>query len=278
MTIMVTGANGRLAQELIPRLEKYDEVCALTKEELDVTNKGHIEEILKRWNPHCIFHCAAYTDVDACEQEYEKAFEINSFGTLNIAKAAQNCLADLVYISTDYVFDGMKQSPYLEEDKPNPINIYGESKRLGERFVQLIHPKSYIIRTSWLYGSSSPIFVNRMIENAKKKKEIQVSNSEFSTPTSMKDFVEALVTVSKHSYGTYHLVNEGSCSLYELAKQIYQEAGADPALVSPVSSGKEERQAKRPGYSALGKSKDFSMRSWQEALHEYVQAVLYKST
>lgn len=278
MTIMVTGANGRLAKELVPRLEKYDEVCAFTKAELDVTNKGHVEEILEKWNPHCIFHCAAYTDADACEREYEKAFEINSFGTLNIAKAAQKCLADLVYISTECVFDGMKESPYLVEDKPNPVNIYGESKRLGERFVQLIHPKSYIIRTSWLYGNSSATFVNKIIENAKKKEEIQVSNSEFSSPTSMKDFVEAVAMVSKHSYGTYHLVNEGSCSLYDLAKQIYQEAGVNPALVSPVSTERDDCEAKIPGYSALGKSKNFGMRPWQEALHEYVQTVLYESS
>ncbi|HWO98463.1 MAG TPA: dTDP-4-dehydrorhamnose reductase [Bacillus sp. (in: firmicutes)] len=277
MTIMVTGANGRLAKELVPRLKEYDEVCALTRAELDVTNKGHVEEMLKKWNPHCIFHCAAYTDVEACEQEYEKAFEINSFGTLNIAKAAQKCLADLVYISTNSILDGIKASPYLEGDKPNRVNIYTESKRLGERFVQLIHPKSYIIRTSWLYGSSYPTVVNAIIEKAKKKEAIQVSNSEFGSPTSIKDFVEALTLIPKQSYGIYHLSNEGSCSLYGLAKQIYQEAGVDPALVSPISSGQNKCLEEKPDCSALGKGIDFHMRSWQEALKEYVQAVLYKS-
>jgi dTDP-4-dehydrorhamnose reductase len=274
MSVMITGASGRLGKELVPRLQECYEVHALTKEEMDVTNKEKVNHLLHELKPACIFHCAAYTDIDACEDEYEKAFEINSFGTLNIAKAAKEAFANLVYISTGHVFDGMKASPYLEKDKPNPINVYGESKRLGERFVQLVHPESYVIRTSWLYGKSSHNFINMILEKAKQEEEIQVINNQFGSPTNIQDLIEALTTITKYPYGIYHISNEGCCSWFELAQYIYKEAGADQNLVIPVSSKQDQYPARRPAYSALGRSTNFQMRSWKEALSEYIHEVL----
>ncbi|MFC3884428.1 dTDP-4-dehydrorhamnose reductase [Bacillus songklensis] len=274
MSVMVTGASGRLGKELVSRLRECYEVYALTKKELDVTNKENVHNLLHKLKPACIFHCAAYTDVDVCEDEYERAFEINSFGTLNIAKAAKEAFADLVYISTGHVFDGMKKSPYLEKDKPNPINVYGESKRLGERFVLLVHPESYVIRTSWLYGKSSHNFVNMVLEKAKQEEEIRVINDQFGSPTNIQDLAETLTTVTKYPYGIYHISNEGCCSWFELAQYIYKKAGVDQSLVVPVPSEPGKLPARRPAYSALGGNADFQMRSWKEALNEYIHEAL----
>jgi dTDP-4-dehydrorhamnose reductase len=269
--VLITGSSGQLGRELMKALAD-EELITPTHEKIDIRDASIIGKIVKL-EPRIIIHAAGYTDVDECEINKDLAWETNSNGTKHMAKAAAELQATLLYISTDYVFDGTKKEPYLESDRPNPLNIYGKSKLSGENFVQKICPKFFIIRTSWLYSNSGKNFVNTILELAKVKKEIKVVNDQIGSPTYANDLANAIKRfMSIGSYGIYHASGEGECSWYDFALEIIKIAGYD-AKVIPICTSDIARPANRPHYSALRNSKladlSITMRPWKDALLEF---------
>lgn len=276
MKIMITGANGQLGQEFIRQVGKKHTIYPYSRQELDITSKHMVYQLVKKVNPDIILHCAAFTKVDQCEDEIVKAFEVNSVGTFNVAKVAREISADLVYFSSDYVFDGKKQTPYTEEDNPNPLSIYGKTKFLGEEFVKAIHPKSYIVRTSWVYGQNGNNFVNTMLSFAEQGKTVKVVNDQVGSPTSTYDLAEKVLQLLGKPYGIYHIANQGKCSWYEFAREIFKVTGYDPDKVIPISSIEYGASAIRPSFSVLGQEALDRQglektKNWKAALSEFLR-------
>lgn len=274
----IIGANGQLGSDLVEVFK--EEAIPLTHQDLDVTDTESME-ILKKAKPDAVINTAAYVRVDDAEFEVEKAFQVNAVGALNVAKACNELNAINVYISTDYVFDGAKGKPYEEGDSPNPINVYGLSKYAGEIFTRNYSRRYYIIRVASLYGKAGARgkggnFVNFMIEKAKKGEEIKVVDDMFMSPTYTKDVAEMLriFLKTKPEFGVYHMVNEGYCSWYGFAKEIFKILGWD-VEVKPIKSNELKRPAKRPSFSALRNEKleklGLKMRNWREALKDYLR-------
>ncbi|USK72898.1 dTDP-4-dehydrorhamnose reductase [Peribacillus frigoritolerans] len=275
LDIVITGANGQLGRELERRLGQYHTVVSLSKNDLDISEKEEVYKKITQLEPQIIIHAAAFTAVDQCETERKKAFEVNSLGTGYVSLAANMVGACVFYISSDYVFDGNKQSPYLEEDVPNPQSIYGMSKWIGEQLV-LSTNNGTVIRTSWLYGHEGNNFVKTMIELAKKNKEIRVVNDQVGSPTYVNDLAETISQLFDKKNGIYHVSNAGSCSWYIFAKAIFEEAGFDPNLVKIITTEEFGALAPRPHFSvlenkALLREKVQIPRPWNEALKEFIR-------
>jgi len=251
----------------------------------DITNGNEVLSVLSKIRPDIVIHTAAWTDVDGCELDKNKAYEINSEGTENVAIACEENGAMLVYLSTDFVFDGKKRRAYKETDKARPINIYGDSKFLGEETIRRIWPKHFILRTSWLYGRNGKNFVDTIIEKAAGEKELKIVDDQVGSPTYTKDLAKAIHELLNKiftgyglrvtGYGIYHISNSGSTSWYEYAKAILKLAGSDTKVI-PISSKELDRPAKRPAMSVLDNSKfekftGYAMRNWKEALKEYIK-------
>ncbi|USK35011.1 dTDP-4-dehydrorhamnose reductase [Bacillus sp. F19] len=274
MNIMITGASGQLGKELCRQLSQTNTVTGLSRNQMDMTKKDEVFNHIQQLKPELIIHSAAFTAVDQCEADRKKAFNINWRGTSYVTEAAGEVNAKLIYISSDYVFDGKKKAPYTEKDHPYPLSIYGLSKLYGEQCV-LTYKKGTIIRTSWLFGHEGKNFVKTILHLAKQKKNWKVVNDQIGSPTYVKDLTEILIKLIDKKTGIYHVANSGSCSWYEFAKTILKEGGS-PEMVTPVSSEYYGAKAKRPAYSvlahdALTREKLGPMRSWEEALKEYFQ-------
>ncbi|ADT85063.1 dTDP-4-dehydrorhamnose reductase [Thermococcus barophilus] len=278
MRVAVIGANGQLGTDLVEVFG--EEAIPLTHKDLDVTDFGSLK-ILKELKPDVIINTAAYVRVDDAELYPEKAFQVNAIGALNVAKIANEIDAVNVYISTDYVFDGTKGKPYIEEDVPNPINVYGLSKYAGEIFTKNYSGRYYIIRVASLYGKAGASgkggnFVEFMIQKAKKGENIRVVKDMFMSPTYTKDVARTLKKFLelKPEFGVYHMVNEGYCSWYEFTRAIFEILGWEVG-VKPIKSSELKRLAKRPQLSALRNEKleklGLKMRHWREALGEYLK-------
>lgn len=251
----------------------------------DITDKKRAIEVISKVVPDIVIHTAAWTDVDGCELDKKKACLVNSEGTKNVALACAKFKAVLIYISTDFVFDGRKESPYKEGDRPKPLSVYGTSKLRGERFVKKYLKRYFIVRTSWLYGKRGMNFVDTILSKAKSEKTIRVVDDQIGSPTYTKDLSGALHILLKKLftnyelrstvYGIYHISNSGSVTWYEYAKQILRSAGCGTRVV-PVSSRELARPARRPAMSVMDNSKFTSltgcrMRSWKDALKEYLK-------
>ena len=272
MKILVTGANGMLGQDLCPALEDAGyTVIGASREILDITDKDNVKQVISDVLPNIIIHCAAYTNVEKAESEQNKAMLTNAEGTKYIAEACAEWDIPLVYISTDYVFDGSKTTPYKVTDKPNPINFYGMSKLRGEEFVKQYCSKYHIIRTSWLYGHHGNNFVETMLA-LKDKDEIRVVDDQIGSPTWTMDLSEAIVKIIKMPYGIYHASGEGETSWYGFAREIL---GADSNLI-PCRSEAYKTEAKRPAYSVLENS--FPCRNWKAALKDYMALRIEEET
>ncbi|SNX74835.1 dTDP-4-dehydrorhamnose reductase [Bacillus oleivorans] len=272
---MVTGANGQLGREVISQFCKNYDVIGFGKEELNITNEDEVRIVINKVNPNVIIHTAAYTSVDGCETNIRLAYEVNTIGAANVAQAAGDHAARMFYISTDYVFNGEKELPYLEYDMTDPLSIYGISKLAGENVVRRLLPNSTIIRTSWLYGHGGKNFVNTMLQFAKDNKKVTVVDDQIGSPTYTADLVKVLLELIDKPGGIYHVSNTGSCSWFQFAKTIYKEAGSDPELVSPCTTAEYGSQAKRPKYSVLAQSELERVnivppRKWEEALKAYL--------
>ncbi len=279
MRVLITGANGQLGQELVKNLTNNHLVFATTRKDLDITDQMTVDKIILDIKPEMIIHTAAYTAVDQAEIDKNTAFEVNILGAFHVARAARRVGAKMVYISTDYVFDGHKLTPYKETDEPKPLSTYGLSKWLGERLVHTTLEESFIVRTSWLYGHDGKNFVNTMLHLAKQQKEIKVVNDQIGSPTYTKDLVGKISQLFEKKYGTYHVSNSGTCSWFEFARFIFLESGYDPSLVKPVSTKEYGAISERPKYSVLGNNSLITagiepLRPWQSAVREFIRKEL----
>ncbi|MFC0271942.1 dTDP-4-dehydrorhamnose reductase [Metabacillus herbersteinensis] len=274
MKVLITGGNGQLGKTFEANWKDKAEVLALSKEALNVTTAESVYQSIRSHKPDIVIHCAAYTAVDACEKNALTAFKTNALGAFHVAKACAENRAVLVYISTDYVFDGKKSSPYEVTDDTQPLNIYGLSKLLGENLVQKTCSESYIVRTSWLYGHDGKNFVKTISNKAKQGEQCKVIQDQVGSPTYADDLTNAVFHLVGKTYGIYHFSNEGICSWHEFAKEIYLQAGADPDFVLPISTQEYSAPARRPNYSVLSTTNykfitGESSRHWKEALSDF---------
>lgn len=276
--VLITGAQGQVGHELQHVfLGKGYEVQSMGQSELDVTDTDQCFQVFRHLNPDLVIHAAAYTNVDRAESEQDKAYQVNAYGTRNVAAAAEGIDAKLIYISTDYVFGGEAGQEPLDEFHPTkPVNIYGRSKLQGEKFVRELHSRFFIVRTSWVYGHHGSNFVRTMLELAAKQERIPVVHDQMGCPTYARDLAKTLEELGSSSkYGTYHAAGTGSCSWYDFACSIFELAGMKKEVI-PVSTEQFPRPAPRPAYSVLMQQalrlNGFSpMRDWKEALADFMK-------
>ncbi len=273
MKIALTGSSGMLGSE-IKKVFTDLELINLTRSDFDITDLDQSLFNIKKIRPDCLIHAAAFTDVDGSELDPEKAYLNNGIGTRNVTIACEEINCPIMYISSDYVFDGTKKEPYNEWDKPNPINKYGFSKLLGEQFVTSLTNKFYIVRTSWLYGKNGKNFVDTMIRLMSEKEEIDVVNDQIGSPTYTYDLAVKLRELVGRGYGIYHITNASLCSWYEFAVEIAELKGIE-MKIKPVSSDKLKWPAKRPSFSVLDnimlRLEDIKeLRHWKDALKDYL--------
>ena len=256
--ILLLGGSGILGSEVLRLidLDGYDYV-APTSTDLDIRDKEQLFKYVSELKPSWIINCAAWTNVDGAESSFEEAREINSKAVGNLGTAAGLFGCKVIHISTDYVFDGESSKPYDESSPVKPVNRYGESKLQGENSLLLAAPDSYVIRTSWLYGTSGKNFVKTIAGKAVRNEEAKVVNDQVGSPTSARDLAGATMSIvgNQPEPGVYNYSNDGSCSWFEIAQRIYERVGANPSLVFPISSDSLNLIAKRPRYSLLSKEK-----------------------
>ena len=278
MTILITGSKGQLGMELQKLLdEKGMNYTATDSGEMDITNKTAVDAFFQKVNPTLVFHCAAYTAVDKAEDEGKDLNEkVNAIGTKTIADAAEAHGAVMVYISTDYVFDGNNSKEYTEIDQANPQNEYGRMKYEGEQWVQNICSKYYIIRTSWVFGEFGNNFVYTMLRLGKTHPILTVVDDQFGRPTWTRTLAAFMLHLldTNAAYGVYHLSNDGSCSWYEFAREILKNHNVE---VKPVTSAEYPQKAYRPKHSIMDLSKakatGFQIPTWEEALSQFVASI-----
>lgn len=251
MKILITGANGQLGREIQKQLKgKNVEVIPTDVQDLDITNVLAVNKFFNEKKPNVVINCAAHTAVDKCEEQYDLAYKINAIGPKNLAAAAYSVGAEIVQISTDYVFDGEAKEPITEFDEVNPQSAYGKTKLEGENFVKALNPKYYIVRTAWLYGDGNN-FVKTMINLGKTHDELKVVHDQVGTPTSTVDLARVVLKViDEKNYGTFHCTCKGICSWYDFAVEIFRLTGID-VKVTPCTTEEFPRPAKRPKYSVL---------------------------
>lgn len=271
--ILIIGAKGMLGTDLMREFEADSNylVTGTDISDFDITNENQVRDFIKKNKPDYVINAAAYTDVDKCEEDKDICNKVNGQALQYIAKACRDENAILVHISTDYVFDGLKAEGYKEGDKINPVNQYGASKAFGEKMVRENMEKYYIVRISWLFGKNGKNFVETMLNLAKDHKELKVVNDQHGKPTYTVDLAKALKDLieTKPVYGVYHSPNEEQTTWYDFAVEIFKNAGQD-INVNPCTSEEFPRPAKRPQYSILINSRLPKLRSWREALKEYL--------
>ena len=269
MKVLVTGAKGMLGSDLCPILKENGfDVVEVDIEDMNIVNFEEVNKVLKAKKPDIVVHCAAYTDVDGAEKEFEYAREINSKGTENIARVCAEINATMVYISTDYVFDGQKNEPYKPIDIPNPINNYGLTKLEGEIAVKKYCTKYYIARTSWLYGLNGKNFVETML-SLKDKPELKVVDDQKGCPTWTNELSKGIVKLlNGMPYGTYHICGCSETTWYNFARKIFEFENLKVNL-KPCKTDEFPRLAKRPKYSVM-QNQGFC-REWSEALKDYLK-------
>ena len=276
---LVTGGNGQLAQCLKDVVNHQDELDVDFQDlpDLDITNKQQLESyFLKNEFDYCI-NCAAYTAVDLAEEQSDLAYAVNAEGPNNLAKVCKKYQVKLLHISTDFVFDGKKQTPYLETDTPNPLGVYGASKWQGERYIQEIMEEYFIIRTSWLYSAYGNNFMKTMLRLSETRDEISVVSDQIGSPTYARDLAEALIKIilsSSTNYGIYHYSNSGAISWYDFAVEIFRQFGKK-IQVKPIKTKDYPTTAKRPEYSVLYTTKiennfDCTISDWQGSLNKVI--------
>lgn len=282
MKILVTGSNGQLGQELKELSNSTKDISFVFTDikELDITNPKDVENFLSKNKFDTIINCAAYTAVDKAETDKEKARKINAEAVYHLSKYARENNALLIHISTDFVFDGKKNTPYTEEDKPNPLSIYGKTKLEGEKIALKEAKKLIILRTSWLYSSYGNNFVKTIIKNAKEKKNLRVVFDQVGTPTYAKDLAEVILLLCKIKINTkeiFHYSNEGAISWFDFAKAICEIAKID-CEINPILTEEYKTLAKRPHYSVLNKNKikkylEIKIPYWKESLISCIKKI-----
>jgi dTDP-4-dehydrorhamnose reductase len=277
--ILLLGHKGMLGSDLLLKLNMEHEVVGMDKEEIDIVSAEECAKAIKDTAPNIVINAAAYTNVDGCETAKEECFAVNAEAVKNIAEACRDKNIRIIHFSTDYVFDGTGTQPYKEDDKCNPINTYGASKLAGERYLQSLADDYILIRTSWLYGVKGKNFVQTILDKAKTTNKLQVVDDQVGSPTYAKDLATAVdLLIEQNAKGIFHITNRGSCSWYQFAIKILQEAGIHDIDIKPIKSDQLPRLAKRPAYSVLSMQKFISatgktMQPWQLALKDYLESV-----
>ncbi len=253
MKILLLGAGGLLASEVeVTARSRALEVTALSHVELDITNRADVVEALGDHRPSVVVNCAAWTQVDAAEAHEDEASRINAYGAGVVASAAAQVDAAILYLSTDYVFDGAAGRPYNEGDKPNPLSAYGRSKLAGELATQRANARHYIVRTAWIYGSAGPCFPATVLDRVREGQKLRIVADQIGSPTLAAHLAGALLSLLATSrYGVHHIAGSTACSWYEFALEVVGQAGLDRAAVQPCSTAEYPRPAVRPAYSPL---------------------------
>lgn len=277
--ILVTGASGQLGSDVCEILKNDGrEFIATDIATLDITNKNDVEAFFKGHKIDCVIHCAAFTAVDKAEDEKEKCFAVNKTGSLNLAVCAKNANAKMLYVSTDYVFNGEGDTPFNVDDPKGPLNVYGESKLAGEKAVLENGKKSFVVRTSWVFGEKNTNFIATMLRLAETHSKVNVVCDQVGSPTYSKHLAILICDMTKTAkYGIYHATNEGFCSWAELAKETFLISGKQ-TKVNPVTSDEYKTKAKRPLNSRLSKAsldKNGFKRlpEWKAAVKEYLSNI-----
>lgn len=281
INVLVTGGNGQLGHSLKDKIQLRNNIRGtfIDIDELDLRDKEAVEQYFESENFDIVVNCAAYTAVDRAEDEQELAREINIDTIVNIGLVAEKKGLKVIHISTDYVFDGESDYPYKESDAANPKTVYGQTKLAGEQLLLKIHPESVIIRTAWLYSSYGKNFFLTMRNKAIKEESVKVVNDQHGSPTLALDLANVILDIIEFpewKSGIYHFTNGGETTWFEFTKEIYTLLGADPTLVSPISSDKYKSKAVRPKFSVLDTSKirtTFSLEipDWKESLKTIAQ-------
>ncbi|WP_160032783.1 dTDP-4-dehydrorhamnose reductase [Paenibacillus sp. An7] len=287
MRVVVTGAGGQLGTDVFKLFSSNGhEVLGCDRTKLDITNQAECNQVIDAFQPDAVIHCAAYTAVDAAESDVDGAYLINAVGTRNIAVAAEKIGAKLVYISTDYVFDGTSTTAYREYDNTDPQSIYGQSKRAGEILAQTLNSRYFIVRTSWVYGAHGNNFVKTMLKLGQEKPELQVVHDQKGSPTYTVHLAEFLLElVDTECYGIYHASGTGECTWYEFTREIFEQAKEIlnvkiTANLIPCSTEQFPRPAPRPSNSVMDHVsirtngfKDFP--HWKDGLSEFLNIYDY---
>lgn len=290
MKIVITGTSGLVGFELWEKLKEKNELWGVGRKKpkfislsnwrtTDIIDAELTCKTIQQINPDCLIHSAAISNPDECEKDPLTAYKANALGTRNIALACQRFDTELVYISSDQIFDGKKKSPYTELDKPAPINHYGVSKLWGEKFVRSLSRRFYIVRTALVYGSVRPTFVDRIVRATNSGESVVAATDIVNSPTYSQDLALAIsFLIEKRLYGIYHIVNEGHCSRYELSRFIAESIGKKPNFIKKGTLKNLNLKAPRPGYTPL---ENFAwnlnefpkMRSWEEALMSFLEEI-----
>jgi dTDP-4-dehydrorhamnose reductase len=273
MRILIIGSNGLLGRDLVADWTG-DELIPANSRDADIRELGQVRKLAAREHPDWIILTAGYTDVDGSERDPDPAFAVNRDGTRNVSVVARELGAKLCFLSTDYVFDGVANRPYEPEDPVHPLNVYGASKAEGERAVQEEAGRWLIIRTSWLFGAAKVSFPEKILQAADSQPELKVVADQIGSPTYTKDLASAIrELVRSDTHGILNITNAGTCSWLELARETLRKAGRS-TLVSPITAAEAGRPARRPAYSVLSPkalaSHGIALRSWQEALQDYL--------
>lgn len=278
MKVLVTGVKGQLGYDVVKELEKRGhQPIGVDRDEMDLMDDEAIRTFIMELKPESIIHCAAYTAVDKAEEEVEVCYQVNAEATKIIAECAKELDVKLIYISTDYVFDGNKDGEYVETDLPNPINIYGASKLKGEQYVQSLLDSYYIVRISWVFGINGNNFIKTMRGLGTDRDELNIIHDQVGSPTYTADLAPLLVDMMEtDKYGIYHATNEGFCSWYEFANEIFKQSGIK-VKSNPITTDQYPTKANRPMNSKMSKDKlkdnGFKLLSkWEESLSRYIKS------
>ncbi len=276
MKVLVTGVKGQLGYDVVKELTgRKIEAIGVDIDEMDITDAASVDKVIKEIAPDAVIHCAAYTAVDAAEDNEELCRKVNADGPRNIAKVCKELDIKMIQISTDYVFNGEGERPWAPEDAAEPQSVYGQTKYEGEQAVQEILEKYFIVRIAWVFGINGKNFVKTMLNLAKTRDTLTVVNDQFGSPTYTYDLAKLLADmVQSEKYGIYHATNEGICSWYDFACAIFKEAGIEMNVL-PVTSSEYAAKAKRPANSRMSKDKLEEMGfdrlpTWQDALKRYI--------
>ncbi len=279
MKVLVTGVKGQLGYDVVRELEKRNiTAIGVDIDEMDITDADSVSKVIGQAAPDAVIHCAAYTAVDAAEDNEEICRRVNAQGTLNIAKTCKSLDIKMLYISTDYVFSGQGERPWEPEDERDPQSVYGQTKYEGELAVQNTLDKYFIVRIAWVFGVNGKNFVKTMLKLSENHDTLTVVSDQYGSPTYTYDLARLLVDmILTEKYGVYHATNEGICSWYDFACAIFEEAGIN-MTVKPVTTAEYNAKAKRPANSRMSKEKltenGFQkLPTWQDALKRYLKEI-----
>ena len=280
MKVLVTGVKGQLGYDVVKECEKRGiEAIGVDVEEMDITDAAACERVITESKADAVIHCAAYTAVDAAEDNEDLCRKVNAEGTRNIAEVCRKLDIKMMYFSTDYVFNGQGERPWEPDDPREPLNVYGQTKYEGELAVQELLEKYFIVRIAWVFGVNGKNFIKTMLRLGRERGAVSVVDDQIGSPTYTYDLARLVVDmIQTDRYGIYHATNEGLCSCYEFACQIFKAAGMNQVKVTPVDSTAFPAKAKRPHNSRMDKSKlaenGFEpLPSWEDALERYLKEI-----